>query len=112
MIPPCSWSTPGRKPGTSTSVTSGMLNASQVCTNRAAFSLASMSSTPARTAGWFATMPTTWPSRRGAGVVRGDADDVARQGGERAHDVGRPAGVHLEELAVVHDFREHGAHVV
>ncbi len=64
MTPLCSWSLPGRKPGTSTSVTSGMLNASQVCTKRAAFSEAWMSRTPAREAGWLATMPTTWPSRR------------------------------------------------
>jgi len=35
-----------------------MLNASQVRTKRAAFSLESMSSTPASTFGWFDTMPT------------------------------------------------------
>ncbi len=64
MMPPCSWSTPGRKPGTSSSVTNGMLNASHSCTNRAAFSDAWMSSTPANDCGWFATMPTTCPSIR------------------------------------------------
>ncbi len=42
----------------------GMLKASHICTNRAAFSLAWMSSTPARVRGWLATIPTTWPSRR------------------------------------------------
>jgi hypothetical protein len=34
-----------------------MLNASQVRTKRAAFALASMSSTPASCAGWLATTP-------------------------------------------------------
>src|SRR5579864_1216345 len=37
MMPPYSWSVPGRKPGTSTKVINEMLNASQVRTNRAAF---------------------------------------------------------------------------
>ena len=64
MIPPYSWSVPGRKPGTSTKVTSGTLNASHVRTKRAAFSDASMSSVPASTCGWLPTMPTTWPSMR------------------------------------------------
>ena len=41
-----------------------MLKASQVRTNRAAFSDDSMSSTPARCMGWLPTMPTTWPSSR------------------------------------------------
>ena len=43
MIPPYSWTVPGRKPGTSSNVTSGMLNASQNRTNRAPFTDASMS---------------------------------------------------------------------
>ena len=64
MIPPYSWSVPGRNPGTSTKVTSGTLNASQVRTKRAAFSDASMSSVPASTWGWLPTIPTTWPSMR------------------------------------------------
>ena len=64
MIPPYSWFVPGRKPGTSTKVSSGMLNASQNRTNRAAFSQESMSSVPARTLGWFATTPIDRPSRR------------------------------------------------
>ena len=37
MIPPCSCSTPGKKPGTSTSVKRGILNASQNLTNLEAF---------------------------------------------------------------------------
>ncbi len=64
MMPPCSWADPGRKPGTSSNVTMGMLNASQKRTNRAALMDALMSSTPASTAGWLATMPTLMPPRR------------------------------------------------
>ncbi len=62
MIPFHSWSVPGRKPGTSTRVTTGMLKASQVRTKRAAFSAALMSRVPAMDIGWLATMPTEWPS--------------------------------------------------
>ena len=64
MIPPHSCSVPGRKPGTSTKVTSGTLNASQVRTKRAAFTEASMSSTPASAAGWLPTTPTGCPPSR------------------------------------------------
>src|SRR5213596_1312599 len=64
MIPPCSWATPGRKPGTSSNVTSGTLNASQNRMNRAPLSDALISSTPASTAGWFATRPTGRPPSR------------------------------------------------
>ena len=64
MIPPHSWSVPGRKPGTSVKVTIGTLKASQKRTKRAAFSDASMSSTPAICAGWLPTMPTGFPPRR------------------------------------------------
>jgi hypothetical protein len=71
MIPPYSCAVPGRKPGTSSNTSSGMLNASQNRTNRAAFSLDSMSSVPARTFGWFATTPTVLPSSR-ANPVRID----------------------------------------
>jgi hypothetical protein len=55
---------PGRKPGTSTKVTSGMLKASQKRTKRAALTEASMSRQPASTSGWLATMPTGGPSMR------------------------------------------------
>ena len=41
-----------------------MLNASQNRTNRDAFSLASMSSVPAITFGWFAMIPIVRPSSR------------------------------------------------
>ena len=41
-----------------------MLNASHVRTKRDAFSEESMSSTPASTAGWLPTMPTTRPFMR------------------------------------------------
>ena len=45
-------------------VTSGMLNASQKRTNRAAFTDALMSRVPASTDGWLATMPIDRPSSR------------------------------------------------
>ena len=64
MRPPYSCAVPGRKPGTSTNVTMGMLNASQKRTKRAALREASESRTPARTMGWLATMPTVAPSMR------------------------------------------------
>ncbi len=64
MIPPHSCAVPGRKPGTSTKVTSGTLNASHVRTNRAALFEESMSSTPASERGWLPTMPTEWPPSR------------------------------------------------
>ena len=64
MMPPCSWSTPGRKPGTSTKVMIGRLKASQKRTKRPPLRDASMSSTPARCDGWFATMPTERPPKR------------------------------------------------
>ena len=51
IIPPCSCSVPGRKPGTSTKVTSGILKASQNLTNLAALVDASISKHPARTEG-------------------------------------------------------------
>ena len=51
IIPPCSCSVPGRKPGTSTKVTKGMLKASQNLTNLAAFVDASISKHPAKTDG-------------------------------------------------------------
>ena len=73
MMPPCSCATPGRKPGTSSNVTIGMLNASQKRMKRAALSDALMSSTPASTAGWFATIPTL-----NAAEVREAAEDVPR----------------------------------
>ncbi len=64
MMPPYSWLAPGRNPGVSSSVSNGMLNASQNRMNRDAFSLESMSSVPASTFGWFATIPIDRPSRR------------------------------------------------
>ncbi|OGR16766.1 MAG: hypothetical protein A2559_00190 [Deltaproteobacteria bacterium RIFOXYD2_FULL_66_9] len=64
MIPPYSWVVPGRKPGTSTKVSSGMLKASQKRTNRAPLIEELMSRQPARIAGWFAVMPTGRPFMR------------------------------------------------
>src|ERR687885_1789060 len=61
MMPLCSWSVPGRYPGVSTSVTIGMLNASQNLMNLAALFDELMSSAPARYIGWFAMMPIDLP---------------------------------------------------
>ena len=95
-MPPHSCDVPGRKPGTSTNVTSGTLNASQVRTNRAAFSDASMSSTPASERGWLPTTPTEWPPRRAKPTTMFSAQPL----------------VHLEELAVVDDAPDDVVHVV
>ena len=70
MMPFHSWSVPGRKPGTSTKVSTGTLNASQVRTKRAAFSEASMSRVPANCIGWLATTPTGRPSTRPKPISR------------------------------------------
>ncbi len=70
MMPPNSCCVPGRKPGTSSKVTSGMLKQSQKRTNRAPLSEALMSSTPASTAGWLATMPTGCPASRANPTTR------------------------------------------
>src|SRR6476620_2568883 len=64
MMPSHSCDVPGRKPGTSTKVSTGTLKASQVRTNRAAFSDASMSSVPANCIGLLATTPMLRPSIR------------------------------------------------
>jgi len=63
-MPPYSCAVPGMKPGTSTKVTTGMPNASQKRTKRAALMLLLMSRQPASTIGLLATMPTVWPSMR------------------------------------------------
>src|ERR1019366_9356105 len=86
MMPPYSCWVPGRKPGTSSKVISGMLKQSQKRTKRAPLMLALMSSTPARKLGWLATMPTGLPWRRG------ESDD----------DVAGVIFLHLEEVSVVH----------
>ena len=64
MIPPHSCEVPGRKPGTSTKVRIGRLNASQKRTKRAALAEASMSSTPAIALGWLPTTPIAIPFSR------------------------------------------------
>jgi hypothetical protein len=74
----------------------GTLKASQVRTNRAAFSEASMSRQPANWVGWLATMPTA------AAVDATEADD----------DVHRALGLNLEELVVVQEATDHLVHVV
>jgi hypothetical protein len=72
------------------------VEASQKRTKRAALSEASMSSTPASTAGWLATMPTLCPPRCA----------------KPTSDVARVVRLHFVEVAVVDDALEHLAHVV
>ena len=62
IMPPHSWSVPGRKPGTSTKVMRGMLKQSQNLINLVALSHELMSRTPDKTSGLFATIPTELPS--------------------------------------------------
>src|SRR3972149_80775 len=64
MMPPNSCAVPGRKPGTSSNVTSGMLKQSQNRTNLAPLSDALMSRHPARWAGWVAATPAGRPFSR------------------------------------------------
>ena len=96
MMPFHSWSVPGRKPGTSTKVSTGTLKASQVRTNRAAFS--------------------DGVDVEGAGelhrLVGDDADRAALDAAEADDDVRREQRLHLEELAVVDDVLDDGVHVV
>ena len=61
-MPLCSCSTPGRKPGTSTSEIIGILKLLHVFINLAALHDASMSRVPALHKLWFATIPTVLPS--------------------------------------------------
>ena len=87
MMPPCSWPTPGRKPGTSTNVTSGTLKQSQVRTKRAAFDRR-------------VDVERAGQDRR---LLGDDADAASAEPREADDDVRRPAGLDLEELAVVDD---------
>src|SRR5580692_5243510 len=87
--PPYSCAVPGRKPGTSTKVTMGMLKASQNRTNRAALREASLSSTPASTIGWLATKPTVRPAMRP-----------------------KPVTMFLAKVALVDDLQDQFLHVV
>ena len=73
-----------------------MLNASQVRTNRAAFSEASMSRQPGQV----------------HRLVGHHADGRALHPAEADHDIRREPGVDLEELAVVEHVGDHLVHVV
>ena len=69
MIPPHSWLVPGKKPGTSTKLTIGILNASQKRIKREDLSDALISRQPAITFGWLAIIPTLWPLKRAKQVM-------------------------------------------
>ena len=73
-----------------------MLNASHVRTKRAAFD---------------GRVDVEHARERGR-LVADDPDRVAAEAGEAADDVLREARLHLEELAVVDDLRDHLLHVV
>ena len=96
MMPPYSCCTPGRKPGTSTNVTSEMLNALQKRMNRLDLIDALMSIAPGE-------------DRR---LVGDDADRPAQDPAEADDDVGGVAGLDLQEVAPVDDPADHVAHVV
>ena len=69
MIPPFSCSTPGMKPGVSTTKTSGRLYESQNRMKPAALSDASLSIAPDMYIGWLAITPTGRPSTRANAVM-------------------------------------------
>jgi hypothetical protein len=95
MMPFHSWSVPGRKPGTSTNVSTGTLNASHVRTKRAAFSMRRCPACRrAATAGS--------PRRRRRPSTRPKPHE----------DVRREQRLHLEELAVVEHVLDDRVHVV
>ena len=64
MIPACSTFVPTMKPGTSIRNTSGIPNALQRFTKRAALSAESLSRMPPSCLGWLATIPTGRPPMR------------------------------------------------
>ena len=69
MMPPHSWFVPGRKPGTSTKFTTGILKASQKRIKREDLSDALISKQPAITRGWLAMIPTLCPAKRAKHVM-------------------------------------------
>ncbi len=75
MMPEYSWTVPGRKPGTSTKVTMGMLKQSQNRTNRAALRLE-------------VDVEASGQHHR---LIGNDADRAALDAAEAGDDVARPA---------------------
>src|ERR1039458_8077645 len=89
ITPSFSWRVPGRKPGVSTSTSSGRAKALHVRTKRAAFWEAATSGTP-------------------PGGVAGPDDDPDRpslEARERTDDVARAARLHLHQTTAVHQGR-------
>ena len=86
MMPRYSCSMPGMKPGTSTSVSSGMLKALQKRMKRP----------PCRRID-------VERAREHSGLVGDDADRAAQQPAEADHDVGREVGLDLQEIPLVDD---------
>ncbi len=96
MIPPCSCTVPGKKPGTSTNVTIGMLNAVAE-TDEARRLDAGVDVEHAGQHGW---------------LVRDDAHRATVEPRVADEDVARPVLHDLQELAVVHDLADDLVHVV
>ena len=96
MMPPYSCTVPGRKPGTSSKVTSGMLKQSQKRTKRAAFTEALMSSKHIRTDFNYA-----WPTAEIAVMgAEGAVNILYKREIDKAAD---PAAKRAEKIA---EFRE------
>jgi hypothetical protein len=95
MMPFHSWSVPGRKPGTSTKVSTGTLNG--VARAHEAGGLLER------------RCPACRELRR---LVRHDADGRPSTPPKPAQDVRREERLHLEELLAVDDVRDHRVHVV
>src|SRR6195256_103946 len=103
MMPPCSCAVPGRKPGTSTKVTSGMLKASQNRTKRAPLTEALMSSAPARMRGWLPTILGGIDVERpgeDARLVADDPDHLPSEPGKADHEVLGEVLLDLHEAAL------------
>ena len=96
MMPPYSWAVPGRNPGTSSKVTSGMLKQSQKRTKRAAFHRR----VDVERAGEHCRL------------VGDDADGASVEAREADDDVFRVVLVHFEEVSVVDDWMDYVFDVV
>ena len=95
ITPPYSCPVPGRKPGTSSKVTSGMLNASQNLT--------------ARTLHRRVDVERASQMRR---LIRHHANRAAGDAGEADDQVPGEVLLHLQQVSLVHDVANHLHHVV
>ena len=96
MMPPYSWSVPGRKPGTSTKVDERDVEGV---------------ARPHEAGGLLRGVDVEGAGQH-LGLVADDADRVPVDAGEAGHDVAGPVGEDLEEVAVVDDLGDDLLHVV